>query len=357
MDISFEQLATAIAIQLHISHEEAKQLLAAVLEYVEVSAELDVAMNAFLPDYERWLKMRNDSIAKLEELADDLDIHHKNINIANSTGSGIGAAGGVLAIAGAVLSAVTFGLTVPVAATGIAVAVSGGFTLSGAILVEHGITKHHRSNAQKIYDNDMKQTEQIVQSLNEISKLTKKLEAIHAVLEEFDFDVSDGSDVEYQTEHQAMFLPEEGSVGPSADVTVTVECLARQDKVGTQIESQGAGDDMSRVVRSDGGWLGCTRDERESQKLMALKSSGSTTDIVCRTKYKTPIERGESSGSATLEAAMAGAAVVEVGAIVIGTYRSQQKLMIGVGKAGKSTLPKLAENMGKVRRIAKLAGM
>ena len=128
VDISFEQLATAIAIQLHISREEAKQLLAAVLEYVEVSAELDVAINAFLPNNERWLKMRDNLITKLGELANNLNTHHENVNIANLTASSVGAAGGAPAVTGAILSFFTFGLAAPLAVAGTTMAVTGGVT-------------------------------------------------------------------------------------------------------------------------------------------------------------------------------------------------------------------------------------
>ena len=347
-DISFEQLATAIAIQLHISREEAEQLLAAVLEYVEVSAELDVAMNTFLPDYERWLKMRDDSITKLEELADNLDTHHENVNIANLTASSVGAAGGALAVTGAILSFFTFGLAAPLAVAGTTMAVTGGVTSLGATLAEYGITKDRCSDAQKLYDDDMKLTERIDQSLDKVDELAEKLKAILAVLEEFESDLSDDSDIECQTEHQAMFVTARESVGPSAD---------KQYQQATQIERQGTDNDMSRVVKSHGEKLGGVSDICESQKLMELKSLGSTAGMKCRTKgIKTLVGRRESSGSATFEVSTTGAAVVGVGALAIGVSRLQPKLLKGVGKAGKVALPKLAGRMGKVVKVTKLAG-
>lgn len=252
VDISFEQVAIAIAIQLHISCEEAEQLLAAVLEYTEVSAELDVALHEYLPNYERWLKVRNDSIAKLEELADDLDTHHENVNIANLTASSVGAAGGALAVTGAVLSFFTFGLAAPLAFAGTAMAVTGGVTSIGATLAEYGITKDRCSDAQKIYDDDMKQTEQIVEILDKIGELTERFEAILVVLEEFESVLTDtcSSDVECQSEEGVMPAAEGNGLGPSADV----ECWAKQDQA-TQ-ENQGTGVGVSGTVQSHGDKLG-----------------------------------------------------------------------------------------------------
>lgn len=349
MDISFEQVAIAIAIQLHISCEEAEQLLAAVLEYTEVSAELDVALHEYLPNYERWLKVRNDSIAKLEELADDLDTHHENVNIANLTASSVGAAGGALAVTGAVLSFFTFGLAAPLAFAGTAMAVTGGVTSIGATLAEYGITKDRCSDAQKIYDDDMKQTEQIVEILDKIGELTERFEAILVVLEEFESVLTDtcSSDVECQSEEGVMPTAEGNGLGPSADV----ECLAKQDQA-TQ-ENQGTGVGVSGAVQSRGDKLGGVTEGRENQKLMALKSSSSAAGMAYQAKsIKILAGRGERSGSAALGGVMVGGAVFGAGALVIGA-RLHPKLMKGVGKAGKVALPKVA---GSVVRVSKLAG-
>ena len=89
------------------------------------------------------------------------------------------------------------------------------------------------------------------------------------MLDEFESDLSDGSDMECQTEHRAMFLAVGERVGPSTDI----KYLAKQDQA-TRMESQEIGDEVSRVVRSHGDKLGSTIDERENQKLVALKSLG-----------------------------------------------------------------------------------
>ena len=353
MDLSFEQLVIAeIASLLHILIEEAEQVLAVVLYYNDISAELDKAMDTFSPNYETWLITRKKSIDKLEELADNLDTHHKNVNITNITASSVGATGGVLAISSTVLSIFTFGLALPLAVVGTTMAAVGGITGLGATVAEYGITKDRCSHAQKLYDDDMKQTEQIVNKLNKILGLTKQLEEILKVLKEVESDLSNGLNVECQAEHQAMLVAEGKRLGPYSDV----EYLTKEQATYAQIQSQGAGDDMSKGVSSHG-------DRQECQK---LKSSDAM--VVHQTKsIKTLVGRRDSSDS--FEAAAVGD-VTGAGALTKATSKTQQKLMTSVGQiAGGVALPKLvgsvrsvtkavklARNVGKVGKVSKLAG-
>ena len=78
-------------------------------------------MTEFLDYYPSWLKERESCIYEIEELAKDIDKHHRNISIAQLPTSAVGIVGGVLTITGLALIPVTFGASL-------------GLTISGAVI-------------------------------------------------------------------------------------------------------------------------------------------------------------------------------------------------------------------------------
>ncbi|XP_062403060.1 uncharacterized protein LOC134093804 isoform X2 [Sardina pilchardus] len=110
----------------------------------------------------------NDHITQLYCLADKLDKLHKKTKIAGIAG-GTSAAGGVAAIAGAVLAPLTFGASLAVTAVGIGVAVAGG--VSGAsIAVKNKMSNtKERKRVEEIVQNYKMQMEDVEACLNFIS--------------------------------------------------------------------------------------------------------------------------------------------------------------------------------------------
>ncbi|XP_025099660.1 uncharacterized protein LOC112567252 [Pomacea canaliculata] len=82
----------------------------------------------------------------------ELDEHHKNVNIANATGSAASLFGGVLTIAGAILAIPTAGLTLPLAGAGALVAGAGGAVCLGASIVELVIQKHNLNDVDRRWE-------------------------------------------------------------------------------------------------------------------------------------------------------------------------------------------------------------
>ncbi len=56
-----------------------------------------------------WIETRQRTINELNEIADECDNLHKGCNIANVTGSSVGAVGSIMAIGGIILVPFTFG--------------------------------------------------------------------------------------------------------------------------------------------------------------------------------------------------------------------------------------------------------
>ncbi len=90
-------------------------------EFIHSSFQLK---EEFLSKMPEWKTLRQQTIDELYKIADECDSLHKDCNIANVTGSSVGAAGGIMALGGILLAPFTFGgslsLTVAGAATGVA---------------------------------------------------------------------------------------------------------------------------------------------------------------------------------------------------------------------------------------------
>ena len=179
-----------LIMQVQLAEEEVVKLASTIFQCGDAVAQFGNSVEGFLNCYRKvvngktWKTMRNDTISKLQELADNLDEHHKNVNITNVTASSVSATGGALAVTGTVLSFFTFGLAAPLAVAGTAMAVAGGATGLGASLTEMGITKDRCEEAQKVVNDDVEQTKRVFESITDIQEakkvLEKKIEALQA---------------------------------------------------------------------------------------------------------------------------------------------------------------------------------
>lgn len=115
-----------------------------------------------------WLEGRIECIIKLEELANDIEMHHRNISIAQLPTSAFGIAGGILTITGLALSPVTFGtsliLTITGATVGGAVAVTGMATSANDIGIQVDCLKKAKACTQSHKD----ATTEMVETMNEL---------------------------------------------------------------------------------------------------------------------------------------------------------------------------------------------
>eukprot|EP00794_Sanderia_malayensis_P012175 gene12175-13432_t len=100
-----------------VSEQEIKEIVAKLSEFANIKAE-------FLEKMSGWKRTREETISQLYTTANECNELHKGCNIANVTGSSVGAAGGIMALGGILLAPFTFGgslgLTIAGAATGVA---------------------------------------------------------------------------------------------------------------------------------------------------------------------------------------------------------------------------------------------
>uniref|UniRef100_A0A3B4BPB0 Uncharacterized protein n=1 Tax=Pygocentrus nattereri TaxID=42514 RepID=A0A3B4BPB0_PYGNA len=108
-------------------------------------------------------------ITELLEVADNLDQVFKSVKIAGITGGTAGAAGVAAAVGGVLLSPMTMGASLAVAAVGVGVAAAGGVTGASAAITNRVYNNMDRKTVEKIlndYTNQMKPIESCVQVIN-----------------------------------------------------------------------------------------------------------------------------------------------------------------------------------------------
>ncbi|XP_065417387.1 uncharacterized protein LOC112061527 [Chrysemys picta bellii] len=89
-------------------------------------------------------------IDELREIADDIDKIHKGATIANIAGGTVGIAGGITTIVGLCLIPVTFGASLIVSLTGLAVSTAGGLTSAAATTTDIVASKVKRETVEKL---------------------------------------------------------------------------------------------------------------------------------------------------------------------------------------------------------------
>ena len=113
-----------------------------------------------------WKPVREKTIPLLDKLADKIEFHYKNTNIARIAGAGTAIAGGALIVGGAVATFFTLGFAAPVVVGGVALAVGGGATVAGSSITDLIVSKLNLDDAQKQIDSDNEMTKKVILIIN-----------------------------------------------------------------------------------------------------------------------------------------------------------------------------------------------
>lgn len=143
------------------TQEQLEKLIAAL-------HKTDDCMKNFVDKYPSWLEERQECIQEVKQLADNIDFHHRNINVAQLPTSAVSVVGGILMITGTLLIPVTFGVSLGLTITGAVMGV--GATATGMITAgtDIGIRMDRLNKAKKcIYQHK--------ESTQEIEKITREL--------------------------------------------------------------------------------------------------------------------------------------------------------------------------------------
>ena len=115
-----------------------------VEEILKTLTEFNKAKEEFLNKMPGWKSTRQKTINELYDIANECDSLHRDCNIANVTGSSVGAAGGLMALGGLALAPFTFGASLSLTVAGAATGVAGAATNITTSIVESSKMKGNR---------------------------------------------------------------------------------------------------------------------------------------------------------------------------------------------------------------------
>ncbi|XP_067423697.1 apolipoprotein L1-like [Emydura macquarii macquarii] len=132
----------------------------------------EILKGSLLPARDRLERL----LAELRGIADTLDKIHRGATIAKITGGSVGIAGGITAIVGLCLAPVTFGASLIVSMTGLAVATAGGLTNAAATVTDVGTSHIKKETTEKLLkecEEELKHIEEYARSISEKCQIMK----------------------------------------------------------------------------------------------------------------------------------------------------------------------------------------
>ena len=121
--------------------------------------------------YPGWKKERQDCIKQIRDLADNIDFHHRNTNIAQVSASIAGLVGGGLTVTGLALIPVTFGASLGISIAGGVVGIGAAVTEIANAGTDIGVRVHRTRKAQHCVNNHVQATQEIQSTLNNLLSL------------------------------------------------------------------------------------------------------------------------------------------------------------------------------------------
>lgn len=118
-------------------------------------------------EIEDWIQLRNNTIAELTRVADELDDLHKKATYSKIAGGVAGVVGGGIALAGLALSFFTGGTSLFLTGSGLTIAAGGGVTATLAEVVEYLKNKTKVDAAQKALEEDKKVQAALLKKIEE----------------------------------------------------------------------------------------------------------------------------------------------------------------------------------------------
>ncbi|XP_048025567.1 MAP3K epsilon protein kinase 2-like [Megalobrama amblycephala] len=146
------------------------------------------SIRTFDEAYNKHFKNFETSVKEWETTTDSLESIHYKATAGSLTGAVIGAAGGITALVGAILSPFTFGISLIVAGVGIGVGVAGGATGAASNITNSVKQKSLRKSFEKIQQDYKTASEPILNSLKTLRKLLRKITKFNDFVPNSNFD-------------------------------------------------------------------------------------------------------------------------------------------------------------------------
>ena len=139
-----------------------------ILEFLVKVDKTKESVQKFLDTYSSWLKERQGCIENIRKLADSIDFHHRNTNIAQLPASAVGITAGIFTITGLALIPVTFRASLGLIITG--AVLGAGATIAGVAnsATDIGVRIDRSKKAKKSIDQHRESTEETGKIIQEV---------------------------------------------------------------------------------------------------------------------------------------------------------------------------------------------
>lgn len=150
--------------------EMEEMFVESIQSFLDVSSAVSNAFDRLRHDIKEWLPKREETIARLKEIAGQLNKTTRDVAISQTVGSSVGILGGLVAIGGLVLSPFTLGLSlIPAAVAGGLIGGAGALTAIGSTLAEIIIDKNLVDKATCCLEEDKILTEALVGQIRDFN--------------------------------------------------------------------------------------------------------------------------------------------------------------------------------------------
>ena len=120
--------------------------------------------------FKQWIPKRKRTIEKLEELASKLHEQHMDVSKSTIAGASVSIVGGILAIAGLIVTPLTFGAGLVVSLAGAGIGGAGSVVMSVSKVVEIILEKLGLKEVQRAIDDDKEAHSQLQEKLDNLER-------------------------------------------------------------------------------------------------------------------------------------------------------------------------------------------
>ena len=138
---------------------------------IKVLQGVEECRQQFLQLYPEFERERLNCIVEIVKLAENIDYHHRNINIAQLPTAGVGIVGGVLTITGLALIPVTFGASLGLSITGAVMGIGSAVTGATTAATDIGIRISRLKEAKELVEKHKVSTERLSSAAEDLVQL------------------------------------------------------------------------------------------------------------------------------------------------------------------------------------------
>ena len=135
--------------------------------------------------FKQWIPKRKRTIEKLEELASKLHEQHMDVSKSTIAGASVSIVGGILAIAGLIVTPLTFGAGLVVSLAGAGIGGAGSVVMSVSKVVEIILEKLGLKEVQRAIDDDKEAHSQLQEKLDNLERFIFDLRKWEAMVLHF----------------------------------------------------------------------------------------------------------------------------------------------------------------------------